>query len=140
MIYPAISVKQPWAHAIMHLGKDVENRTWKLPEKYLFRVVLIHAGQKPDNHVNTAYYNVLQGVDARLLPRGGIVGAVVFCGGHERHQSPWAESLCQNWAIAKAVELPFFACKGRLGFFEVDYPYAKWIDEAWGVMQPKLTG
>jgi hypothetical protein len=25
----AISVRQPWAHAIIHLGKDVENRPWR---------------------------------------------------------------------------------------------------------------
>lgn len=24
----AISVRQPWAHAIVHMGKTVENRTW----------------------------------------------------------------------------------------------------------------
>ncbi|MFL6864136.1 MAG: hypothetical protein ACJ8DZ_14170 [Allosphingosinicella sp.] len=23
---PALSIRQPWAHAILHLGKDIENR------------------------------------------------------------------------------------------------------------------
>jgi len=25
----ALSVRQPWAHAILHLGKRVENRDWR---------------------------------------------------------------------------------------------------------------
>lgn len=38
-----LSVKQPWALAIMHLGKDVENRTW--PTGVRGRVA-IHASAK----------------------------------------------------------------------------------------------
>lgn len=43
-ILPAISVKQPWAFLICAWIKDIENRTWKLPEKYKGKRVLIHAG------------------------------------------------------------------------------------------------
>ena len=39
----AISIKQPWASLIAHGIKDVENRTWKCPEKYIGQRVLIHA-------------------------------------------------------------------------------------------------
>ena len=30
----AITVRQPWAYAIMHLGKDVENRTCNIAGSY----------------------------------------------------------------------------------------------------------
>lgn len=38
-------------------------------------------------------------------------------------QKSWAEVYKAHWIIEKAAPLPFFACKGRLGFFTVDYPY-----------------
>jgi hypothetical protein len=42
----AISVRQPWAWAIIHAGKDIENRTWKTR----FRgEVAIHAAGKRDS-------------------------------------------------------------------------------------------
>jgi hypothetical protein len=25
----ALSIKQPWVHAILHEGKDIENRSWQ---------------------------------------------------------------------------------------------------------------
>ena len=39
----AISIKQPWASLIAHGIKDIENRTWKCPQKYIGQRVLIHA-------------------------------------------------------------------------------------------------
>lgn len=38
---PALSIRPLWAHAIVHLGKDIENRSWGT--KYRGRF-LIHAG------------------------------------------------------------------------------------------------
>src|SRR5437879_2661899 len=44
----ALSIQQPWVHAILHLGKDVENRTWTRK----FRGWLaIHASGKPAHGV-----------------------------------------------------------------------------------------
>jgi len=31
----AITIKQPWASLIVHGIKDIENRTWSCPKKYL---------------------------------------------------------------------------------------------------------
>jgi hypothetical protein len=33
----AITIKQPWASLIVHGIKDIENRTWSCPKKYLGR-------------------------------------------------------------------------------------------------------
>ena len=38
-----ISLRQPWAFLLCSGIKDIENRTWKLPEKYKDKWVLIHA-------------------------------------------------------------------------------------------------
>ena len=37
----ALSVRPCWAHAIIHLGKDIENRSWRTPHRGL---LLIQAG------------------------------------------------------------------------------------------------
>ena len=50
----ALSIRQPWAWAILHAGKDIENRDWKgyggkLGRDKGFRGdVLIHASQRPN--------------------------------------------------------------------------------------------
>lgn len=36
----AISIKQPWASLIAHGIKDIENRAWKYPQKYISPTVL----------------------------------------------------------------------------------------------------
>ena len=41
----AISIKQPWAYLIAAGIKDIENRTWKCPQKYIGERVLIHASK-----------------------------------------------------------------------------------------------
>jgi hypothetical protein len=40
---PALTLHNPWAHAIAHFGKDVENRSW-MPPEHIDRI-LIHAGK-----------------------------------------------------------------------------------------------
>jgi hypothetical protein len=43
----ALTIKQPWVHAILHEGKDVENRSWTRK----FRGWLaIHAAATPSRH------------------------------------------------------------------------------------------
>jgi hypothetical protein len=38
---PALSIRQPWVHAILHLGKDVENRKW--PTRHRGPLVILAA-------------------------------------------------------------------------------------------------
>lgn len=48
--YRALSIRQPWAHAICQLGKRVENRNWH-PGQALHHVgdlIAIHASLRPD--------------------------------------------------------------------------------------------
>ena len=45
MKHKVLTVKQPWAYLLCAGIKDIENRTWKLPEKYKGERVLIHASR-----------------------------------------------------------------------------------------------
>lgn len=40
----ALSVRNPWAWAIFHAGKDVENRTVEPPRNFVGRRIAIHVG------------------------------------------------------------------------------------------------
>jgi len=64
----AITVRQPWAHAIIHLGKDVENRS---RYTYYRDRILIHAGK----HVDREGAESL-GLDPDALVHGAIIGSV----------------------------------------------------------------
>jgi hypothetical protein len=131
MILPAISIRQPWAWAILHAGKDVENRTWVLPWKHRDVQRLIHASKRIDKeaveHLLSLGFDVPE-----KLETGGIVGVTAFYVGMSafftrpiESNSEWAEPHMEHWGIdtRRTEPLPFFPCSGRLGFFEVDYPY-----------------
>ncbi len=118
----ALSIKQPWAWAILNAGKDWENRTWAT--KYRGQL-LIHAGKTFD----TEGYHFMEGLGIELpspweMFRGGIVGKVVLfdCIKSEAVSNPdknrwlfgpWA------WRLANPIVLPFRELKGQLGLFEV---------------------
>lgn len=41
---PALTLHAPWAYAVTHLDKRIENRTWAPPPKLLGQRLAIHAG------------------------------------------------------------------------------------------------
>ena len=131
MILPAIPIRQPWAWAILRLGKDCENRSWPLPQKYAGVPILIHAGKTIDPD-DMNYFLSLDIQQTIILETGGIVGVTAFSeNGSLAGKSIWAEIAKHHWRIdrARTKELPFFPCTGRLGFFTVDYPYK--LPEGW---------
>lgn len=44
----ALTLWQPWATAVAHLGKQVENRTWAPPSGLIGKPLAIHAGKRVD--------------------------------------------------------------------------------------------
>jgi len=44
----ALTIRDPWAQAIIHGGKRIEKRTWKPPEKVIGERVAIHCGKTVD--------------------------------------------------------------------------------------------
>src|ERR1700736_5372588 len=105
----AISIRQPWAHAILHLGKDVENRRRRTHFRgpILIQVSLKIEREKalklklaPDN-----------------LPTGVIVGSVEIVDCVQNSRSKWAIARQWHWRLrnprALTKPIPF---KGALGF------------------------
>ena len=114
----ALSVRQPWAWAILHAGKDIENRPERIArmaEKLIGHRIYIHAGLKLDESA----LDFMPDVDwPDEYDVGGIVGSVEIAGISRRSDSPWFGG---PWGIllAKPKTEPFKECRGQLGFFEV---------------------
>lgn len=104
----ALSIKQPWAYLIAAGIKDIENRTWKCPEKYIGERVLIHASAKhanSDSRFNYAYaldsnqrdQTAFNTPNKRVIIQNGcsitsaIIGSIEIVDCVVNHTSIWAE-------------------------------------------------
>lgn len=108
----ALSVRQPWAYAILHLGKDVENRPWRT--HYRGRI-LIQATLKIERDEA-----VKLKLDPDKLPTGAIIGSVEIVDCVRNSKSKWAIRGRWHWILknprylAKPIQF-----KGALGFIRV---------------------
>lgn len=120
----ALSVRQPWAWAIIEAGKDIENRTWRSPNVGLnFRgTVAIHAavGMSRDEYEDAAEaIREITGYDpplARNLIRGALIGMVDVVGVVRTKISPWFFGPV-GLVLRNPRPIPPIPCKGQLGFF-----------------------
>ncbi|MFE9337715.1 ASCH domain-containing protein [Streptomyces sp. NPDC007063] len=117
----ALTVRQPWADAITHGSKHVENRTWELPAKHVGTRILIHAGQgyDPMGRFIIADHDL---VASWPDTRGAITAAATLTGSHWSKDGtccrPWGQEVAYHWQLADVVALPApVPCKGRLGFW-----------------------
>lgn len=123
-----LSIRQPWAWAVIHASKDIENRAW--PTKVRGRV-LIHAGvYVPDEAdaeelLDASGLRMVeraaladQAVKSNLLKeRGGIVGSVEIVDCVTDHPSSWFFGP-YGFVLRDPRPLPFIPLRGRLGFFD----------------------
>jgi hypothetical protein len=116
-----LCIKQPWVWAIIHAGKDIENRTWHTNFRGEF---LIHASRGCMVREYDDASNFIECVSGMCvpslgsLPRGGIVGKATLVDCVEQHNSPWFEGD-YGFVLKDVIEVPFVECKGKnLRFFE----------------------
>jgi hypothetical protein len=111
----ALSVRQPWAWAIIEGGKDVENRKRRTHYR---GPLLIHAGLQDDlkGWQFLDEMEILLPVDP---PSGGIVGVVDLVDCVEGYDSVWAQEGCWHWLLANPRPLRFVPYKGTLGLFNI---------------------
>lgn len=94
----ALSVKQPWAYALLELGKDVENRSWWTPYR---GDLVIHAPKSRDHQAWRSIADII-GVepgselselvaDPRANIHGAYIGVVEVVDVVQGHHSRWAE-------------------------------------------------
>ena len=136
MIYPelpvkAISIRQPWAWAIIHGGKDIENRDWQTAYR---GPVAIHAAKgmgvseyaeaarfitstigRVDNEWLMRWLGVCAAPDR--LDRGGIIGVANIVDCVDKSESPWFFGK-HGFVLTEPRPVGFLAVKGALGFFD----------------------
>ncbi|AJF08222.1 ASCH domain-containing protein [Geoalkalibacter subterraneus] len=122
----AISIRQPWAWLILNGGKDIENRTW--PTRFRGKV-LIHAakGVTRDEwrdawswvrHVcPEAWEKGCREINAGTIERGGIIGVAEVVDSVTHSDSRWFVGP-HGFVLRNVEPLPFYPCKGALGFFK----------------------
>ena len=133
----AISLIQPWAWAILHAGKDVENRTWDLPAQFVGRRVMLHASKRVTRSDFDDAADMIEELSEvkvpayERVPMGGLVGAVTFTGSLAPGEgsTPWHSREQFGWLVHDPVSLPEFCipCKGALGFWRVPEELAERI-------------
>lgn len=117
----AISIKQPWAWAILHAGKDVENRTWRTNYE---GPIIIHDGKKIDK--DGLKWMKEHGIEVpNDLPTGCYLGKVDIVGCRSlrsfkrARNSKWASGpVCWELKNPQAFDKPIPGL-GRLGVFKV---------------------
>lgn len=114
----ALSIKQPWAWAILHGGKDIENRDWKTSYR---GKVLIQSGLNIDRP-GIAFIEGLLNIKlpSESMSRGAILGEVEIVDCVSNSESPWFFGK-YGFALSNPKAFEPRPCKGSLGFFKPDY-------------------
>lgn len=130
----ALSIRQPWAHAIMHFGKRVENRVWKSAPRFMIgQTFLIHASAGCTAEEFWCAGECMRDIYQRSpwpgstiipalkeLPRGALVARARLADARWGVVDPWAEPTCLHLVLADVEPLPApIPFKGALGFFDV---------------------
>lgn len=93
-----LTVRQPWAWAIVHAGKDIENRT----QAWSYRGPLaIHSGlaQFERHNLAAAAHRAAHGTETRTDIRfGGIIGVVDLVDVHVSTRTPSGQCCDSEWA------------------------------------------
>ena len=117
MMY-ALTVRQPWAHAIIYFGKDVENRSWPTPYR---GPLAIHAGKT----YSTDGGRELEAMGFNLLvdmPGGAIIGVVDLVDVDWNSRSRWAERGQYHWILANPRPLdPPIPMRGMQGLWHANH-------------------
>lgn len=151
----ALSIRQPWASLIVDGTKAVENRSRRTHIRGPILIHASKAlDWKELNAAMTLYLHegirwnlpaICEGAHSRslgiqgewvnqdgsLVPHGGIIGigwlsdCVTSAKDLPKDQRPWFKGPF-GWVFDRVEPLPFFPCKGALGFFRVQPP-VEWL-------------
>lgn len=119
----ALSIRPAWAWAIIHGGKDVENRSTRTSFRGRF---LVHASLALKLSDFERATQALRAAGERsILPRedefavGGFIGSVELADVAEQCDSPWFASGCIAWILRNPRPMEFLPYRGRRSWFHV---------------------
>lgn len=121
----ALSIRQPWAWAILNAGKDIENRSRRVNYR---GPICIHASlyspsvseilgmERTIGRAVTEALNKPPVIEPRFR-RGGIIGTAEIVDCVEASDSPWFFGPF-GLVLANVQPVPFIPVKGALGLFK----------------------
>ena len=131
----ALTVRQPWAWAIFHAGKDIENRSWR--NKYSIGTIAIHASGNADS-IDALPARVRR-PEADALVRGAIIGLVDVVRIVERSRSRWFNGPL-GWVLTNPRRLSKpIACTGRLGLWPLTRVLERRVEDQLGRQRTTRT-
>jgi hypothetical protein len=114
----ALTIRQPWAHAILHLEKDVENRVWRTHYR---GPLLIHAAAHHERHPRemlSEYMSRPPSTESLSdLAVGCIIGVAEVVDCVKNSKSKWADRGAWHWLVRNARSIRPVDCTGRLGLW-----------------------
>ncbi len=122
----ALTIRQPWAWAIIHAGKDIENRSWRTHHRGALAVHAAKGLTRREYEEFAQFYNRLRKNRSRLptlppmeeLPRGAIIGKVHLADCVEQSRSPWFFGDF-GFVLERPKAIKARPWTGKLGFFDV---------------------
>lgn len=130
----ALTLWQPWAWAVAHAGKNVENRTWSPPKAAIGQRIAIHAGKAIDfnivNQMQSGRWSKASPVcidcpDPDDMVRGAIIATAVIDrvmtpGVLDRLRVLWGTPSQYGWVLRDVITLDEpIPCKGMQGLWTV---------------------
>ncbi len=117
----ALTLRPPWAWAVIYAGKDVENRRWWTSYR---GPLLIHAGKSAEPGGSESVLWTMADPGAFGQPRGAfeargaIIGFVFLADVLTDSPSRWAQTGCYHWVLEfpSPIDSPVPA-RGRLGLW-----------------------
>jgi hypothetical protein len=113
-----LTIRQPWVHAILDLGKDVENRVWRTHYR---GPLLIHAATHHERHTRemlAEYLSKLPSAESLDdLPLGRVVGVAEIVDCISNATSKWADKGDWHWLLRNVRSIRPVECTGRLGLW-----------------------
>lgn len=114
----ALTIKRPWAQAIVYGSKRIENRSRRAPAKFVGERVAIHAGKGVDQKA-FRYCRRLGFSTTESQCESGIIGVATLVEVVEDSFDPWFMGpfgLVFDDVLALERAIP---CRGQLGFWRI---------------------
>lgn len=112
-----LTLHRPWGQCFIHLGKDVENRPWVPPPRYIGALVALHEGKHFNRegaiwiaHRFGRTFASKDVPDSRIIAVGRLTGHVTTS------ESPWFVGP-YGWTFEDLRAIEPIACTGALGLW-----------------------
>jgi hypothetical protein len=141
--YFAISLRPPWAWAVMFGGKDVENRSW--PTKRRGRILIhasSHKASRDDDEWLRSELGSLTHMTRNALPaafeRSAMLGSVELVDCVTNSRSRWAQSGEYHWILRdpRPLAAPVHGVNGKLQFWRWTFGEASPTNEPDATQEP----